>query len=93
MINVGIKPVFVGGQQQTSGFLYGLRVHETVQGAGVGLRLLQGAEHGAAQVCKRRMPRRLRIRRANPRLPCVPFADPSGYARAEGMHSHAADGE
>ena len=52
VINVGIKPVCIAdGERETSNiaFLYGLRVHEAVQGAGVGLRLVAWAEQRAAQ--------------------------------------------
>ena len=35
VINVGIKPVALDGGKTGVGFLYGLRVHEAVQGAGM----------------------------------------------------------
>lgn len=35
VINVGIKPVTLDGGKTSVGFLYGLRVHEAVQGAGM----------------------------------------------------------
>mmetsp|Transcript_17688 Transcript_17688/g.28268 ORF Transcript_17688/g.28268 Transcript_17688/m.28268 type:complete len:436 (-) Transcript_17688:35-1342(-) len=48
--NVGIKPVyFANGQTGRVGFLYGLRVHEVVQGSGVGQQILAWAEQRAAR--------------------------------------------
>ena len=48
VINVGIKPVCTGGTTCNVGFLYGLRVHQGVQGAGLGQRLMALAEQRAA---------------------------------------------